>query len=429
MFLFRIFSIISPIFFLTVKHWTNLIVIFLFIGSLCYLITKSNSALEEPSFKRRRFVVCFAFSGYFLAVLISQTLRFDFFTPNMDSPIRMLLCIPIFMAISKGWIVSKNENCISYLWVNFIFPITLLWTFLFRLCWPTVWGSKLDNFYYTTYFVDPLTFGSYSLLLSLIVLIGITWYYKTFNFLHKIICSTAFIFGIYLTLTSGARTGLLVVPLFLFIWYKNILLPQFQINIVLKIMIAIIITIFTFLLSDNYLANKIYLAFTEIINYRLYEMNPDNSSAMRISIYRMGVTYFFESPWYGWGDTGWLKNFDNPKFQQYATEFTRLAPINGFHNEIITNSVRSGIWGLLATFSFFVIFLLRAIKGLKLNINREHRLVSITLLIFISHLFFAGLTTEFTNLIFSSSFIGLTLAVLLGEQIYLEEKLSLNAKI
>jgi O-antigen ligase len=150
---------------------------------------------------------------------------------------------------------------------------------------------------------------------------------------------------------------------------------------------------------------------------------------MRISIYRMGVTYFFESPWYGWGDTGWLKNIDKPKFQQYATEFTRLAPINGFHNEIITNSVRSGIWGLLATFSFFVIFLLRAIQGLKLNINREHRLVSITLLIFISHLFFTGLTTEFTNLVFSSSFIGLTLAVLLGEQNYLEEKLSLHAKI
>jgi hypothetical protein len=49
--------------------------------------------------------------------------------------------------------------------------------------------------------------------------------------------------------------------------------------------------------------------------------------------------------------------------------------------------------------------------------------VSLTLLVFISHLFIAGLTTEITNLVFLSSFIGLTLAVLLGEQIYLEEKL------
>ena len=429
MIFFRIITLISPIFFLTVKHWTNLIVIVLSIGSINYLITKSKPVFEVNSFKSRRFAVCLIFAGFFLSVLISQTLRFNFYTPNLDAPLRMLLCIPIFLAISKGWLVNINQKSISKLWFVLIFPLTLLCTFLFRICWPTVWGSKIDNIYYTTYFVDPLTFGSYNILFTLIVLLGLTDDHKKFNLTHKIICLTACLSGIYLSLTSGARTGLLVVPLFLFIWFKYILIPVLRLKEVFVILLILLISICIFLFSSNYLANKIILAFSELSNYHFYEMNLDNSTAMRLSIYRMGITYFFESPWYGWGDTGWLKVFDNPKFLQYATEFTRLAPINGFHNEIITNSVRSGIWGLLASISFFLVIVLRAIQGLKLNTSGEHRLVSITILLFISHLFLAGLTTEITNLVFLSSFIGLTLAVLLGEQIYLEEKLSLHAKI
>jgi hypothetical protein len=68
------------------------------------------------------------------------------------------------------------------------------------------------------------------------------------------------------------------------------------------------------------------------------------------------------------------------------------------------------------------VVILRAIQGVKLKNTGEHRIISLTLLVFISHLFIAGLTTEITNLVFLSSFIGLTLAVLLGEQIFLEEK-------
>ena len=113
---------------------------------------------------------------------------------------------------------------------------------------------------------------------------------------------------------------------------------------------------------------------------------------------------------------------------QFASQYARESPKHGFHNEIITNAVRSGVWGLMASLSFFGIVFMRAIQGLSLKSSGEHRLVSLTLLVFITHLFVAGQTTEITNLVFLSSFIGLTLAVLLGEQIYLEEKLLVCTK-
>jgi len=137
----------------------------------------------------------------------------------------------------------------------------------------------------------------------------------------------------------------------------------------------------------------------------------------------MGVIYFLERPFAGWGDLSWMAQMSRPELAQFATEYARESPKHGFHNEIITNSVRSGICGFISSIAFFCMVFLRAIQGLKLKSTGEHRIISLTLLIFICHLFIAGLTTEITNLVFLSSFIGLTLAVLLGEQIYLEEKL------
>ena len=161
----------------------------------------------------------------------------------------------------------------------------------------------------------------------------------------------------------------------------------------------------------------------EIINYNLNQVNADISVELRLSFYRMGITYFLERPLAGWGDLSWMAQMDRPELAQFASEFAREAPKHGFHNEIITNAVRSGVWGLIASLSLFGVVFKRAIQGLNLKSNGEHRIVSLTLLVFISHLFIAGLTTEITNLVFLFSFIGLSMAVLLGEQIYLEEKL------
>ena len=43
-------------------------------------------------------------------------------------------------------------------------------------------------------------------------------------------------------------------------------------------------------------------------------------------------------------------------------------------------------------------------------------MISFAAMIFMTHLLVAGMTTEITNLVFLGSFIGLTLAVLFGEQ-------------
>ena len=126
----------------------------------------------------------------------------------------------------------------------------------------------------------------------------------------------------------------------------------------------------------------------------------------------MGLFYIFERPLQGWGDLGWKVAMNSIEISKYTSEAARLIPEKGFHNEIITNSVRSGIFGLISS---LMIFILPFVISLKFIFNEKNKIIGVFLLTFILHQFFASLSTEVTHLVYLASFFGLTLALLMGE--------------
>ena len=108
---------------------------------------------------------------------------------------------------------------------------------------------------------------------------------------------------------------------------------------------------------------------------------------------------------------------NSPEIVQYASEYARGFPEHGFHNEILTSAVRSGIWGLVSSVAFFLFPITWAIKILQKSINVDLKLFGFFILFFMLHILLAGMTTEVTNLVFLASFLGLTISVLVGESI------------
>jgi O-antigen ligase len=416
--LLSLLVLISPVFFLTVKHWTNLVVFVLFVSCLYRLITleEPQSSLVHP--KGWRQIICGMFAAPLIAVALGQLLRLGLYMPNWDGPFRMLLCVPVFLAIASGKFRVVSNKSICQIWLTLVLPLTLLWTLFFRINWPTNWGP-----YLTTYFVDPLSFGSYTLLFAFLVLLGISEFWSKVGVTIRCLCGLAILAGFYLSLTSGSRTGWFNLPIFITIWAFWVLKPVLGGKKTISLVTMLLVFLLGMLLSNENLLNKFFQGWTEINNYKINEMNADTSVGLRLSFYRMGAIFFLERPFSGWGDLGWMVQINREELSQFASQYGRESPKHGFHNEIITNAVRSGVWGLIASLSLFGVVFIRAIQGLNLKSAGDYRIVSLTLLVFISHLFIASLTTEITNLVFLSSFIGLTLAVLLGEQIYLEEKL------
>ena len=416
--LMSLLVLISPVFFLTMKRWTNLVVLVLFVSCLYRLITQEEPQSSLAHSKGWRQIICGMFAAPLIAVALGQLLRFGLYMPNWDGPFRLVLCVPVFLAIASGNLRVVSNKSICEIWLTLVLPLTLLWTLFFRINWPTNWGPDL-----TTYFVDPLSFGSYTLLFAFLILLGISEFWNKVGVAIRCLCGLAILAGFYLSLTSGSRTGWFNLPIFITIWGFWVLKPVLGGKKTILLVTILLLFLLGMLLSNEYLLNKFFLAGSEINNYKINEMNEDTSVGLRLSFYRMGAIFFLERPFTGWGDLGWMAQINKEELLQFASKYARESPKHGFHNEIITNAVRSGIWGLIASLILFGVVFIRAIQGLGLKSTGEHRLVSLTLLVFISHLFIAGLTTEITNLVFLSSFIGLSLAVLLGEQIYLEENL------
>jgi len=411
--------LISPIFLLTVKHWINLIVIFMFINSLVYLYSNKNSLKVNfhSSFLKLQLIISFSLLGPFLAVAISQILRNELYFPNYDAPLRLALCIPIFLAVSNGWLSNINKEPILFIWMKYSFPSLLFFTFLFKPSWTSmrsindVWGR--DRI--TTYFVDALSFGSLTLLIGLISIATLIIFWNNTKLYVKIYLMLSATIGFYFSIMSGSRTGWLSIPIILIFTLNNFMIKIFGKIKSFLIVSLFIISIILLAHLQPILINKFYLIFEEILNYRWNDVNPDNSVGMRISFYRMALFYFSNNPINGWGDVGWIKLINSPEIAYYTTELTREYARNGFHNEIITSSIRSGVWGLVSSINLFLIPILVTLKLRKYDFNYQIKIMRFFVLIFVIHLFIAGITTEVTNLVFLASFIGFTISVTIGE--------------
>ena len=424
---FRSLVIVSPVFLLTVRHWTNLVVLVVFVGSLFFLLRKKQVTLHDTDeLKRWRWIIALTLTGPLLAVGMGQLLRGEFYPPNFDAPLRIALCAPVFLAISFGWLYREGKEPITFLWMKFSFPAALIWTLLYKPSWTTLrppgeaWGLNRI----TTYFVDALSFGSLTLLFSLLSVAALNFFWHKLTITNRIFVLIAILSGLYLSVMSGSRTGWLALPLFLLIWIRFFAWQQY--GKVKAILGALLFMggILLFIPLQPVLVEKIYLALSEVRNYHWNTLNPDNSVGMRISFYRMAVFYFFEKPLKGWGDLGWMELINSPEISRYATAFTKDYAKNGFHNEVFTSAVRSGIWGLISSIALLFIPVFFAINIQSKSSSYTLKFLTLFLLIFMSHMIVAGMTTEVTNLVFLASFIGLSLSIFIGDALMYSDKVA-----
>jgi O-antigen ligase len=414
LFSFRALVIVSPVFLLTVKHWTNLVVLVVFVGSLFFLLRKKEVFCQDTNeLKRWRWIIALTLTGPVLAVGMGQLLRSEFYPPNFDAPLRIALCAPILLAISCGWLYKDGAQPITFLWMKYCFPLTLIWTFTYRPSWTTNWGAHVI----TTYFVDVLSFGSLTLLFSLLSFASLTFFWSRLSWLSRFISIAGCLIGLYLSVKSGSRTGWLNMPVFLIIWALGFSLPTYGRLKTLLILFLILITAGMFIQSSPYFTAKVLAAINELSNYHWNAKSSEGSTDIRISFYRMALFYFLHNPIKGWGDLGWKELMNSPEIVLYASEYARNFPEHGFHNEILTSAVRSGIWGLISSITFFLFPIIWAVNILQKSFNVDLKFFGFFILFLMLHMLLAGMTTEVTNLVFLASFLGLTISVLVGESI------------
>lgn len=407
----RSLVIIAPVFLLTVKGWIGAVTVLAFVGATAFLVSQRATLASLPLSPWQK-ALALALCGPFMAVVIAQTIRGQFYLPNWDNTLRLVFAAVIFVALCKGWLSRPARPSVSELWLRYSFPACMIWTLVDRPAWTSAWGS--DRI--TTYFVDPLSFGSLCLLIAVLSLVGLSFYWSRMSVGERLLSGLGGLCGLYLSAQSGSRTGWLALPIVLLLWAWLFGVRAYGRRLTWALVLLGCLAALAMIALQPVLTEKIQLAIQEIIHYQWNGMNEDGSVAMRISFYRMALFYLSQNPWGGWGDVGWMQLMHSPELAVYASEFTRNFPKNGFHNEVLTSAVRSGVWGLISSLCLFMVPIAWCTRQIRqqAELSGAH-LSALAALFFVLHLFITGMTTEVTHLIFLASFVGLGTAVLTSE--------------
>ncbi len=406
----------APLFLVTVRGWSNAILI---LGAFLCLIFLSLSGNRQRA--RERFpnpevafltvVMVTTLASPVLAVAISSGLRGSFYLSQFDSPARLCLAIPIFI-----FALRTKLNAAKFL--QFAIPAALILTLVqqYLITQPMHWGPTRM----ATYFADPLVFGYVSMTFGLICAVSINLLKTDSNLILGFKLLGAFV-GLYLSIQSGSRTGWMAIPIVLGIWaYQHSgngaggdgnKRTQVFFVMALSCLIAALVYV-----TSSTFSHRVDLVANEIKTYPWTGIAPETAVGSRITFLRIAWDLFFQNPWSGIGDTRFEQFPLPPQVLGYASPTTLATAFrSGFHNEVVTNAIRSGLIGLLSSAALFVVPFAVFVRKLKsdaaFGAAKANAVIGIT---FVVCMFVSSLSTEILDLKYTASFYALMIALLCG---------------
>lgn len=404
----------SPVFLMSIKGWTNSLLFLLSILTTISLIQFKSLIPEtfNQCQKKHAKIIIASLAAGFLAIFITQGLRGELTLKAFDAPLRMLLCIPIFL-----YLCHKPLNLIKF--APYVLSLSSLATFIYTLVYfqqnPEVWafwGGRL-----ATRSVDPNAFGVYTTLIFSLLLFSLNLNNPLNQKLRLLIASLGLVIGAYLIIGSGTRGAWLSIPFILTTW--AIINIKNNPKLILLLSGFFLVAISTsYILLPNFQA-RVDSGFHEIHSW-LFTTTKDTSAGIRLSMWQITWDLLQKSPFIGYGDSGYqhLLN-DQHLSRNYSLIVIETIAKAGPHNEYIANLLRSGIFGGLAIiitlFTPFYVYLKSLSKLENLgdrSFNPNHLGLALFMCLAIS-----SMSVEIFNLKYTSSFYGLLIAMIYSETI------------
>jgi len=396
----------SPLFFITTRGWINGVLFITSLLTIFYLL-KIRSYIPQNlnSIQRNRiFWVLLSLSIGFFTILVSQLLHQDLRFKPYDAPLRMVLCIPIFLyLLHRPLAISK--------YLAYVLSISLLIAFISIFLNPEIpqfWGGR-----FATTPADPNAFGAYITCMTAVVFFSINPKELFLIKAQLIIKLLGFLIGIYLVAGSGTRGAWLSIPFLLLAWFYYHARRDLKLTLLISVT-----TVISCLIAYQFLEGlqtRVNSGFSEVHSW-LFTQNKDTSAGIRFSMWEITIDLFLERPLSGFGDLGYQSYLSNEIFtQNYSPIVIETMAKAGPHNEYLANLLRSGIWGGISIISIFAIpFYVLSTKVSKSDASQKSLLLGLALFICLT---ITALSIEIFNLKYTSSFYALIVAMLCSEKI------------
>ncbi len=389
-----------PLLYLVLRGWTNTLTILLFGLALVHFFRLPSSEWRIKNISGTEWAVSVALASGFLAILISQLLRQDVVAKPYDGPFRMLLSVPVFLLLLK-----KEINFVQVF--QYICPLSLLILLVLVHSDPVqmqAWGGR-----FSTYFVDPNTFGINTMLLAFLCLFSIDALSKD-GLALRLLKYAGVLAGVYLEMKSQTRSAWIAEPVMLALWVAIYWQSKSKKELLISVLISVVAIVGFYFFVDFFHArvNSIYYEISSWIN----KTNTETSTGFRLSFWQISWVLFKQSPLCGYGDLGYQSQLLMPQIQSaFSQEVISLMERVGPHNEYLANMLRSGIFGFIAVSAQFFVPGLVFIRGLKSS-TQGIKSASAMGLCFVMGLMITGLSQEVFTLKYTNSFYGLMIAAL-----------------
>lgn len=396
-----LFACTAPLFALTIRGWTNGVLLLAAVAAMLLLVVKraGPAPVWGPRDERDAKLVVIALAAPIVATAWSAALRGHWSAPDYDAPVRFCLAIPIFLLAARARFDAHAA-------LRIVLPLALAFTLLQLK--PQRWGALRE----ATSFADPLVVGYVSLACALMCLASLEWRPALRRPLWEALVKTAAIaLGLYISARSGSRTGWLAVPIVLGL---SILLHTRRMRPtawIAALMVAGAAAGGAYV-GSNTVQTRVNEAAAEIAGYNWGGVAQHTSVGARITYLRIGAELVATHPWAGLGDISKLVPTASA-FPYSTPDVVQAAYEAGLHNQVLSNAVRLGVPGLVATLLLLLTPLYICASRLR-DANRGvarnaaiGMAYSVTMLV-------SSLTTEIVDLKYTASLYALMVAVLCG---------------
>lgn len=395
---------IAPVFAVTVRGWVSGILIVAALTALVALLHDSRTGAAQPANSRWSGLMMVGLVAPILAAVATGLLRGDFRWDQLDAPSRLLLAIPLLL-------VFQRTRWDPFPVLRVALPVAVLVTLAYVLVHgnPARWPAHR----LATDLADPLVFGYVCLACGLLCLMMIGE--DPADRRPTAACLLAFASGVafYLSIRSGSRTGWAAVPIVLGCWIYWRLRAYGRRAAMLAICAPLALMVLAYWTVEP-VQSRVDEAIMELRRYSWSGVTrEDTSFGLRITYLRMAAELFVQHPLAGIGDTSRMAASDYPSFSYATREAVASAYQGAFHNQIVSNAVRMGLPGLLATTALLVTPVCIAIRGLRSRQLRTRRVAELGFAFGVTMLV-SSLSTEIIDLKFMSSFYAAMTAVFVG---------------
>jgi O-antigen ligase len=392
--IFTISLLILPFGYMTVKG------IFGILSAICLILALLILMIDKKSVsnffnQKYSFLIVFVLLAIVLSIFIGQAIRGRFLLNAYDGPTRLILALPILIAIYKNKIDFGKI-------LSLALPLALLAILIYAKSGTHSYGDRL-----TTHYLDPIFWGNFSIIMGLMCLASIE---ETDSVALKLYKLSGLGLGVTMSILSQSRAGWVAAVALIVIWLF-INRKQLTLKMLALYSLFTIFAIILLYLTVNAFQSRIDTAISEVINWS-NKTQTESSTGYRLTMWKMTAYFFSLSPWVGYGEYATLPILGDTYIQSFAdTESIRTIQCCGPHNEIAAQALRSGLLGVLALLTTYFLPAYIFIKSKA----HQSKLMGI---IFCMGIFICGFGTEMLALRVSYTFYAILLAGLLATSLW-----------